>query len=394
MKNVYTVAGRMLVQRIIIAFSFFSILATILDDYSADFPSMLLLGFLAVLSVVNDFTRGKFMKHTRVLWNVSFIFSNILAGLLLFKVYCIGAEIYIIMLLIEIMVSARTIPVYLLCLHFSVFTASLIAGHATLKEILSSYLIIISIVYLFRNVLIEKARTQALNQELQHANATLQEYSDQIQELTLSQERTRIAQELHDSLGHYLIALNMNLEYAGSIVEVEPDKAKLAIDKSRQLSKECIADLRKTVVLLSEERASRALLQSLHEIFGNFRETNRIQFELNMDEDIEDVDSEIKACIYKTVQESITNGIKHGEATSFSIDIHKYADHISLLIHNNGADCREIIKSKGVQGIEDRIKALGGKVVFYSGESSGFSVEASIPKIAVDFEVNKEAHPW
>ncbi|MCE3203198.1 sensor histidine kinase [Paenibacillus sonchi] len=394
MKDLYTAGNRMLVQKMLKGFSLFSIFTTILQDYPGDTQSILFLTLIAVLLLVNDFTRVKFQNQTKALWYVSFILSNLLAGFLLFKVYCIGTQIYIIILLVEIIVSTHKIPVYVLCLHFSIFTASLIADHTTLRDILSSYLIIISIVYLFRNVLIEKARTQELNQELQIANTTLQEYSNKIQELTISQERTRIAQELHDSLGHYLIALNMNLEYASTIVDVETDKAKLAIHKSQQLSKECIVNLRKTVVLLGDERASKELLQSLHEIFDNFLETNKIQFELNMDEDIEYVDSDIKNCIYKTVQESITNGIKHGQATHFSIAIHKYSDHISLLVHNNGADCKEIIKSKGIQGIENRILALGGKVVFYSGESSGFRVEANIPKITVDFEVNKEAHSW
>lgn len=394
MKDMYTMDSRMVVQRMIKGFSLCSILATIIETYPADSQSIIYYILFTVALLVNDFTRSKFQNQSKALWYVSFIVSNILAGFLLFKVYCIGTQIYIIILLVEIIVSTQKIPMYVLCLHFAIFTASLIADHTTLKDILSSYLIIISIVYLFRNVLIEKARTQELNQELQIANITLQEYSGKIQELTISKERTRIAQELHDSLGHYLIALNMNLEYANTIVDVEPGKAKLTINKSQELSKECILKLRKTVVLLGEERSSKELQQSLHEIFDNFLETNKIHFELNMDEDIEYVDSDIKNCIYKTVQESITNGIKHGEATHFSIEIHKFSDQISLLIHNNGADCTEIIKSKGIQGIENRIVALGGKVDFYSGGSTGFSVEASIPKIALDFEVNKEAHSW
>ncbi|WP_019908451.1 sensor histidine kinase [Paenibacillus sp. HW567] len=381
MKDLYTVDSRMVVQKIIKGFSMFSIFTTILGKYSEDSQAIVFLSLVAVLLLGNDFIRGKFQNQSKVLWYVSFIVANILAGFLLFKVYCIGSQIYIIILLVEIIVSTKKIPMYVLCLHFAIFTVSLIADHTTLKDILSSYLIIIAIVYLFRNVLIEKARTQELNQELLIANTTLQEYSDKIQELTISKERTRIAQELHDSLGHYLIALNMNLEYASTIVDVEPGKAKLALNKSHELTKECIIDLRKTVALLAEDQSSKKLLQSLHEIFDNFLETNKIQFELNMDVDIEYVDSDIKNCIYKTVQESITNGIKHGEATHFSIEIHKLSDQISVLIHNNGAACTEIIKSKGIQGMEKRITALGGTVDFCSSISSGFRVEASIPKI-------------
>ncbi|ETT36334.1 sensory transduction protein kinase [Paenibacillus sp. FSL R7-269] len=394
MVKLSVLGNKMVIQKVIMGFSLFSMFTTLLHKYSGDEQIILFLTVVIFIFFVNDFTRERYQKHTSMMWIVSFIFSNVLAGFLLFKIYCIGTQIYIIILLVEIIVSTHKIPIYILGLHFTIFAASLIADHTTLRDILSSYLIIISIVYLFRNGVLEKSRTQELNQELQLANNKLHEYSHKIQELTISKERTRIAQELHDSLGHYLVALNMNLEYASTVVNIEPDKARSAINKAHQLSKECIVDLRKTVVLLSEERLSKELEQSLSEMFNNFTGTDKIQFELDMDQEIEYTDSDIKNCIYKTVQESITNGIKHGKATRFSIAIYKYSDHISLLIHNNGTGSKEIIKSKGIQGIEERILALGGSVFFHSNNSSGFNVEASIPRIADDFEVNKEEHSW
>ncbi|MFC3746104.1 sensor histidine kinase [Paenibacillus sp. GCM10012306] len=385
MKQVATQVSGVFIGRAMKCFLLISILFTILEKYSITAHMSAILVGVTLFSLGNDYFRMRFNSMSAA-WYTSFIISNILAGFLLFKAYSIGSQIYIIILLVEIVVSTKKIPVSVLCLHFAIFTVALLAEHTTIKEILSSYIIIVAIVYLFRNVVIEKAKTQGLNQELQVANAKLLEYSSQIQELTISTERTRIAQELHDSLGHYLVALNMNLEYANATVDVEPNKAKVAITKSHELSKECIVNLRKAVVLLREEPASKELLESLHEIFANFQGTNKIQFELNMDDDIERVDSDIKHCIYKTVQEAITNGIKHGEATYFSIDIHKNMDQISLLIHNNGAKCTEIIKSNGIQGIENRITALGGTVSFYCSQAPGFNVEASIPKIAVDFQ--------
>jgi signal transduction histidine kinase len=279
------------------------------------------------------------------------------------------------------MVNTKKIPIYFISINFVVFTTSLLASHTLLEDILPSYFIIFAVVYLFRNVTIEKAKTQELNQELQIANATLQAYSEKMEELTISKERTRIAQQLHDSIGHYLIALNMNLEYANTIVDKEPSKAKLAINKSHDITKECMLDLRKTVALLAEEHSSKNLQQALQEIFDNFCETNQIKFELDMDAAIEQVDSDIKNCIYKTVQECITNGIKHGKATYFSIKIHALPQQISILTYNNGVSCEEIVRSKGLQGIEDRIVALGGQVNFESSQLSGFTVKASVPRV-------------
>jgi signal transduction histidine kinase len=382
MKDFYTVKSRNGVKKVFQAFSLFSIVFTIFLKYSSDAQVIIFLIFIMLLMVGNDLVRARFQQHQlKVTWSISFIVSNLLAGFLLYKAYSIGSQIYIIILLVEIMVNTKKIPIYFISLNFIIFTTSLLATHTLIEDILPSYFIIFAVVYLFRNVLIEKAKTQELNQELQIANATLQTYSEKMEELTISKERTRIAQQLHDSLGHYLIALNMNLEYANTIVDVEPSKAKLALNKSHDITKECMVDLRKTVALLAEERSSKNLQQALHEIFDNFCQTNQIKFELDMDEAMEQVDSDIKNCIYKTVQECITNGIKHGKATYFSIKIHALAHQISFGIYNNGDGCETMIKSKGILGIEERIEALGGRVDFNSSDRQGFRVEAIIPQI-------------
>lgn len=381
MKDFYTVKIRNGVKKVFQAFSLFSIVFTIFLKYSSDAQVVIFLIFIMLLMIGNDVMRARLQYQLKLTWSISFIVSNVLAGFLLYKAYSIGSQIYIIILLVEIMVNTKKIPIYFISLHFIIFTTSLLANHTLLEDILPSYFIIFAVVYLFRNVLIEKAKTQELNQELQIANATLQAYSEKMEELTISKERTRIAQQLHDSIGHYLIALNMNLEYADTIVDKEPAKAKLAINKSHDITKECMVDLRKTVALLAEERYSKNLQQALHEIFDNFCETNQIKFELDMDAAMEQVDSDIKNCIYKTVQECITNGIKHGKATYFSIKIHASSHQISFDIYNNGDGCETIIKSKGILGIEDRIEGLGGKVKFNSNDRPGFRVEAIIPQI-------------
>ena len=65
------------------------------------------------------------------------------------------------------------------------------------------------------------------------------------------------------------------------------------------------------------------LRESINELFENFKETNRIKVDLQMDDIVEDVNPDIKNCIYKTIREAVTNGIKHGNATVFSIEIFK-----------------------------------------------------------------------
>lgn len=130
-----------------------------------------------------------------------------------------------------------------------------------------------TIVYLFRNAMIDKTRTQVLNQELEKANLALKQYSVTVRELTLSKERTRIAQELHDSLGHYLTALNMHLEFAHKAVDLETDKIRSVVGQSYQLSRECMVQLRQAVLLLNEEQHVQelSLRRQLLNLFAHFK---------------------------------------------------------------------------------------------------------------------------
>jgi signal transduction histidine kinase len=139
--------------------------------------------------------------------------------------------------------------------------------------------------------------------------------------------------------------------------------------------------LREVVSILRKDNYIDKLRISINEIFNNFKDSNSIEFTLQMDEQVEKATPDMKNCIYKTIREVVTNGIKHGNATNFIIEISNEDNNISLLIKNNGLPCSNIIKSTGLKGIENRIKALGGNVSFISGEVKDFTIRANIPNV-------------
>ncbi|MEC2176886.1 sensor histidine kinase, partial [Bacillus amyloliquefaciens] len=207
------------------------------------------------------------------------------------------------------------------------------------SDIVLPYFIMFAVIYLYRKNLQEKSKVELLNRELKTANATLKEYSDRIEELAVTKERTRIAQELHDSLGHYLAALKMNLEFAGKTAGHQ------LIHKAHDLTKESILKLRQAVTLLQGSLSGREFEQALRDIFSHFQEAGSIRFELEMDAAIEAAQPDVKHCLYQSVQETITNAMKHGHASYVSVRIQKDRNMIAAHIHNNGSACGTIIKS-------------------------------------------------
>lgn len=337
------------------------------------------LSVLVMMLTANDCLRPLYMKRRPAIYQGSFLLSSVMAGVLLYNVYSVGTQAVMVLLLAEVLITDKQISAVLLTMNAAAFAAALYAGGAGVSDIVPPYFIMFAVIYLYRKNLQEKSKVELLNRELKIANDTLKEYSDRIEELAVTKERTRIAQELHDSLGHYLAALKMNLEFAGKTAGHQPDKVKQIIHKAHDLTKESILKLRQAVMLLQGSLPGRGFEQELRDIFSHFQEAGGIRFELEMDAAIEAEQPDVKHCLYQSVQETITNAIKHGHASYVSVRIQKNRNMILAHIHNNGSACGTIIKSNGLKGIEKRAAALGGEAVFSSGKETGFDVKIRFP---------------
>ncbi|MGL4990811.1 MAG: sensor histidine kinase [Sarcina sp.] len=219
-----------------------------------------------------------------------------------------------------------------------------------------------------------KVTVYEMNKELKAQNEKLQDYAQKLEEMTILNERTRVAQELHDSLGHYLMAISMHLDILDKINK--DDKVSTVIQKTKILTKDGISELRKTVFELKELKDSNILSTSIESLTKNLSTLNEIEFNVDIDEKIEKFSPFIKDIIYKTVQEAITNGIKHGHANKFMINI-SISDKIRFSIENNGSTPKDILKSNGLKGIEERLSLARGDVKFIS--ENGFKIICSIP---------------
>lgn len=338
---------------------------------------------LVVFLAISDYFRRTVNETIKYL---SFILSNLIICYFSYKTKSISTTVYCSLLTIELVLLYKKFLKSLLVINFISFAMSYGIFYSTnllytVANIASNYGLTLLICFLIRNIVTEKTKVEKLNNELNKTNLTLEKYSNKIEELTTIKERTRIAEELHDSIGHSLVALSMNLEYAENIVDIKPEKAKTTIENCYNLSKDCLTTLRKAVSVLKENTTSITNLRDdIENIFINFINTNKYKFTLDFDEEVERAANEIKVCIFKTIREAVTNGIKHGNATFFNIHIYKLENNIIFKIENNGSSCKEIVRSNGITGMEERIRLLKGEITFESEANSGFTIEGKIPQ--------------
>ncbi|MHC0038355.1 sensor histidine kinase [Pseudoneobacillus sp. C159] len=329
-----------------------------------------------VLMQGNDLLRTyyRLRERHRILYIVSMIINIAATGIYL-ELFDIGAiSIYFIYPIVEVFLTGRKILFIIVGFHMFVYMTAVYMAKTDVQNALLSYLATLLLVYLFREISIERQKGQLLSTELAEVHAKLKE-------VTITKERTRIAQEMHDSIGHSLIALRMHLEFAENTLETHPEKASEALSKAHLFSQKSIKELRKAVAVLKDQSVTSQI--ELEELLGDMIESlqtsEKLSFSLNFDKAVESCHQDMKNCIYISVREAVTNGLKHGKAQEFAITISKYGEKVSVVVEDNGQGCGQIKKSNGLLGIEDRIALMNGRVSFTSENGHGFKVVAEIP---------------
>ncbi|HEX9026401.1 MAG TPA: ATP-binding protein [Clostridium sp.] len=140
-----------------------------------------------------------------------------------------------------------------------------------------------------------------------------------------------------------------------------------------------IKDLRKSVTLLNSELEIKDLDTSIEKLINDFYLVSNLKITFKNNQSIDNLSSIIKTSIYKTIQESITNSMKHGNATKINIKLTTTIENTELVITDNGIGCNTIIKSNGLNGIENRINLLGGTISYFSHNDLGFGIRLFIP---------------
>ncbi|MEH7883395.1 sensor histidine kinase [Bacillus sp. JJ1609] len=329
-----------------------------------------------VMLQANDFLRIHFRlsERHRALYTVSMVVNISAIAVCMVLLDSAATGLYYIFPIVEMFLSGRSIDKGIMLLHGIVYLAAMYVAKADVQNSLLSYFATLLLIYLFRGISLERGKSQLLHAELAEAHAKLRE-------VTIVKERTRIAQEMHDSLGHSLIALRMHLEFAENMIDTNPKQVREVLAKAHHFSQNSIKELRRAVAVLKDQSVNSQieLKELLNDMIESLQTSGTLKFILNFDREVESGDQDLKNCIYNSVREAVTNGLKHGKAQQFLIDITQNGDQIQVFVEDDGTGCSQIKKSHGLKGIEERIGLLNGKVSFFSEKGRGFKVFAEIP---------------
>jgi len=216
-------------------------------------------------------------------------------------------------------------------------------------------------------------RERLSREELARANAELQATQALLSENIRVAERLRISRDLHDTLGHHLTALSLQLEVASRLASgALADR----ISESHAITKLLLGDVRDVVSRLRETSCF-DLAAAIHTLA---RATAQPHVHVNVAEGSV-IDDPLQAhALLRCVQEVITNTMRHAQARNLWISVDQRSDGVRLTARDDGRGVEVVTWGNGLRGMRERFEELSGRVDFSSKPGAGFEVQAFVPK--------------
>lgn len=206
----------------------------------------------------------------------------------------------------------------------------------------------------------------------------LKEAYEKLEEMTILKERNKIAREIHDTVGHtlttVLIEMELGKKLSGRDLSLSLEKYSSAQEQVRK----GLNELRESVSVLGKGDDIIDFLPALNVLIKDTEKHTGAEITANIGQ-LPKLNNEIKKTLYSALLEGLTNGIKHGESTAFLFKLLHEGDNIVFYLADNGKGCGYINLGFGLKAMRDRIKELDGSFKIESEAYNGFSIEITVP---------------
>lgn len=196
-------------------------------------------------------------------------------------------------------------------------------------------------------------------------------YAARIAELTAATERNRLARDIHDSLGHHLTAISIQLEKASTFADRDPATSEQALADARRSARRALADVRTSVGAL---RAPVTLVAALRELTGD-------DATLTVTGAERDTDQATTTTLYRAAQEALTNSRRHAGAARVAVTLAFTPAATRLTVADDGRGFDPTApEGFGLQGLRERADLVGGEVDIDSRPDAGTRLTVTVPR--------------
>lgn len=218
----------------------------------------------------------------------------------------------------------------------------------------------------------EKERKDILYRELLDTHKQLKQYVDEVNRLNVVEERNRIARDIHDTLGHNMTALIMQLQMAEHLIKEDIPRAEELLANAAKTAKNSMTGIREVVETLRGAE-SPIPSEAIGSMIKEFSEKTGVTIKFQIIEESTTQVTTANLALYRIIQEALTNAIRHGKATEISVSLNYTVDSIGFQVTDNGIGADVVKEGYGLKGIRERVKAFGGTIEF--GSINGFYIQ-------------------
>lgn len=235
----------------------------------------------------------------------------------------------------------------------------------------------------------EKKRSEEnrrLMERLQDSESKLREYADRVAHTVALEERTRLARDIHDSLGHALTAIKIQLSKAEAYHNVDAEESMTAVKAAKNTAEDAMKDIRESLGRLNGEDAAVSLATGLPRLV-KLLEDSGLQVEYRYEGDEKGYNYSVLMGLFRFVQEGVTNILKHASASQASLTVNLGKTEARIELSDNGvgfqiptenSDSKE--NGYGLRGLRGRLELVRGIMNIYSEPGTGTQLCAVVPR--------------
>ena len=213
--------------------------------------------------------------------------------------------------------------------------------------------------------------------EADESKKQLEEAYAQLSETAVFQERNRIARDIHDNAGHSITAVIMQTEAAKLLIDVNPEEAKAKVISANIQAKNALDQMRESVHLLAGRDSSCSLKEELEEILAQTMDGTGVKIRCAID-DVQ-LAGVKRRFIANSLKECLANGMRHGGASAFYVELSSEAGVLCLTVSDNGCGLPDNFKEGfGLRGIREKAVNFGGAIVYESESGDGCEIKITI----------------
>lgn len=207
--------------------------------------------------------------------------------------------------------------------------------------------------------------------------------SAEVETLAADLERTRIARDIHDSLGHTLTTLDVQLEVAQTLYSQDPERAFQAINQAKSLSGQSLEEVRRALSTMRNGVFNLSTaLKSLVEDTQQTLPCNASSFKVETQIDLPSLPLQVSQQLFLIVKEGLINIQKHSQASAVKLWAHATSTGITIELSDNGIGFpqQKISTGFGLRGMQERTQLLAGRITIQSIVGEGTSIQVTIPR--------------